>query len=168
MSIYRGCSLFQNGFEISDSISYTPPEIAIERAWFKTGAMNAPVAVDRGTKPMTATYKFSGYGLSPYLFFGFIPGVKARLTVRRAYQQEESMDYLEDEIEGFIDAIRADECGDSDRDKAGHTMTMSVNFYKVSLNGIMPLLEINAELGLRKVMGVNVLGIPNNILNLVL
>lgn len=168
MSVYRGCSLFQNGFEISDSLSYTPPEIAIERAWFKAGAMNAPVAVDRGTKAMTATYKFSGHGFSPYLFFGYIPGVKARLTVRRAFSSDEGMDYLEDELEGFIDTIRADECGESDRDKVGHTMIMSINYYKVSLNGIMPLLEINAELGLRKVMGVNVLGIPNNILNLVL
>lgn len=168
MSVYRGCSLFQNGFEIADSVSYTPPEIAIERTWFKTGAMNAPVAVDRGTKAMSATYKITGYDVSPYLFLGFIPGVKARLTVRRAYQTEGGTDYLEDELEGFIDTIRADECGDSDRDKVGHTVTMSVDYYKVSLNGIMPLLEINAALGLRKVMGVNVLGIPNNILNLML
>lgn len=168
MSFYRGCSLFQNGIEVSDAVSYSPPEIAVERSWFKTGAMNAPVAVDRGTKPMTAIYKFSGHGLSPYLFFGYIPGIKARLTVRRAFSSDEGVDYLEDELEGFIDTIRADECGDSDRDKVGHTMIMSVNYYKVSLNGIMPLLEINAELGLRKVVGVNVLGIPNNIMNLVL
>ncbi|RYM55445.1 phage major tail tube protein [Serratia quinivorans] len=168
MSIYRGCSLFMNGIALSDTVTYTPPEIAIERTWFKTGAMNAPIGIDRGTKPMTATYKFVGHGYSSFLFFGFIPGIKARLTVRRAYQGDGGIDYLEDEVEGYIDTLRPDDSGTDNKADTGHTMTVTVNYYRVAADGIMPLLEINPLLGLRKIMGINVLNIPDDVTSLIL
>lgn len=168
MAVYRGCSLFMNSFQISDTVTYTPPEIAIERAWFKAGAMNMPVPVDRGTKAMTATYKIMGYTATTFLMLGFIPGIPARLTVRRAYREGGEVDYLEEEIEGFVDTVRADEHGSDNKVDVGHTITLSVNYYKVSLNGLVPLLELNPMLGLRKILGVNVLGIPANIMSLIL
>ncbi|MDY3572313.1 phage major tail tube protein [Enterobacter hormaechei] len=167
MSIYRGCSLFMNGFELSDTVTYTPPEIAIERVWFKTGAMNAPVGIDRGTRPMTATYKLIGHSFSSFLFFGFIPGIKTRLTVRRAFQGDRGVDYLEEEVEGYIDTIRADESGADSKSDVGYSMTVTVNYYRISLDGA-PLLEINPILGLRKIMGVNVLSISDDVLSLFL
>lgn len=168
MSVYFGCSLFQNGFQITDSLTYTPPAIEIVTAPFKAGAMNAPVYVDRGTKPMAATFKIGGSETFPYVFLGFTPGVEARLTVRRVYRDSGEVRYLEDELTGFISAIRPDPHGASNKGDVGHTITMSVNYLKISANGLIPLLEINPIQGLRKIMGVNVLGIPNNLLNLIL
>ncbi|MFP2504511.1 phage major tail tube protein [Buttiauxella gaviniae] len=168
MAVYRGCRLFMNSFEIADSVTYSPPEISIERAWFKAGGMNAPIPIDRGTKAMTASYKVQGPTAASFLFLGIIPGVTARLTVRRAYRGMGGVDYLEEEIEGFIDTIHADEHGNDNKIDVGHTMTISVNYYKISANGIIPLLEINPILGLRKVCGINVLGIPANFMSLIL
>lgn len=169
MFMYKGCSLFMNGFELSDPVSYTPPEIQITKTWFKTGAMNAAIPVDRGTEPMTATYKCSGVDYASFLLFGVIPGIKARLTVRRAYRGDmNGVEYIEEEIEGFVDSIRPDDHGNDNKSDVGQSVTISASYYKVSLNGVIPLLEINPMLGLRKVMGINVLGIPANILSLIL
>lgn len=168
MAIYRGCRLFMNSFEISDTVTYTPPDIVVNTTWFKAGAMNAPIPVDTGTKEMTATYKIQGYTLTSFLFLGFIPGLPARLTVRRVYRGIDGVEYLEEEVEGFVSTIHADEHGNDNKSEVGHTVTLSVNYYKISMNGLVPLLEINPMLGLRKVLGVNVLGIPANLTSLIL
>jgi hypothetical protein len=47
-------------------------------------------------------------------------------------------------------------------------MTVTVNYYRVAANGILPLLEINPLLGLRKIMGINVLNIPDDVTSLIL
>lgn len=169
MPLYRGCSLFMNGFELPDPVSYTPPEIRVTRKAFKTGAMNAPVPVDDGTELMTAVYKCQGYDPMAFLLFGVTPGVRARLMVRRAYHGElAGVTMLQEEVEGFVESIRADESGADGRDTVGQVVTVAASFYRVSINGLYPLLEIHPALGLRKIAGINVLGIPGNILSLIL
>lgn len=169
MPVYRGCSLWMNGFEISDTVSYTPPEIKITQKLFKAGAMNAPVPVDDGTELMTATYKCQGMDAMSFLLFGIIPGVKARLSVRRAYRGSlEDVTMLEEEVEGFVSTIRSDEHGTSGKDGTGQVITISASYYRISANGIFPLLEINPVLGLRKIMGINVIGLPGNFMSLIL
>lgn len=168
---YQGCSLFLNGIPVSDTVTWTPPEIAVDRVWFKTGAMNAPVPIDRGTQAMTATFKCAGMSVGAMVLFGAIPGIKARLTVRRAYRGaagDNRVSFLEEEVEGFIDAVRADEHGAGSKSDVGQTMSVSASYYKVSLDGIVPLLEINPALGLRKILGVNVNGIPADFISLLL
>ncbi|MBL5919769.1 phage major tail tube protein [Lelliottia amnigena] len=154
MALFRGCSLFLNEFRLSDSVEYSPPEIGIDRAWYKAGAMTAPVPVDRGTKPMTARYKIAGMDPSAFLFFGLVPGFRARLTVRRAFRFAGRPVFLHDEMEGFIDTIRPDSSSD-DKLGVGQEMTLSVNYYRVSVDGVLPLLEINPALGVRKIWGMD-------------
>lgn len=171
MALYRGCVLSLNGFQVPNTVNYSPPEIAIDRKWFKTGAMNAAVPVDDGTKPITASYKCLGMDYGSLLLFGAIPGIKARLTVRRVYRgvlSYSGVTYLEEEIEGMIDSVKPDECGNDNKVEAGQVIMVSASYYKISTNLGVPLLEINPVLGLRKVMDVNVLGIPDNLLGLIL
>ncbi|AYN30004.1 hypothetical protein D8682_25310 [Buttiauxella sp. 3AFRM03] len=169
MPVYRGCSLWMNGLEIADTVSYTPPEIKITQKLFKAGAMNAPVPVDDGTELMTASYKCQGMDAMAFMVFGIIPGVRARLSVRRAYRGPlEDITMIEEEVEGFVSAIRADEHGNNDKDTIGQIVTVSASYYRVSANGVYPLLEINPVLGLRKILGINVLGMPGNFMSLIL
>lgn len=155
MASYRGCSLFLNSFRLSDSVEYTPPEINIDRVWYKNGAMTMPVPRDRGMKPMTARYKISGIDPSAYLFLGLVPGLRARLTVRRAYRLRERVVFLHDEIEGFIDSIRSD-AHSNDKVSVGQEVTVSADYYRLSIEGGVPLLEVNPVLGIRKMFGMDV------------
>ena len=155
MAFYEGCSLFLSSLRISDSVAYTPPEIGISQSWFKAGAMNTPVAIDRGMKPMTANYKIAGMDPTAFAFLGLIPGYRARLTVRRAYTVKDSVIFLHDECEGFISTIRADEHGSDGKLNVGQEMTMSVNYYRLSVEGGLPLLEVNPIMGTRKIMGTD-------------
>lgn len=170
MPIYSGCSLFMNGIEIPDTISYTPPEIRITKKAFKTGAMNAPVPVDDGTELMSATYKCAGADPLAFIMFGVVPGVKARLMVRRTFRgrgELAGVTMLEEEVEGFVESIRPDDGGADGRDTVGQLVTVAASHYRVSANGIYPLLEINPILGLRKIAGINVLAIPGSFLSLI-
>lgn len=162
MAIYTGCSLFLNSFQLSDSVAYSPPELGIERSWYKAGAMSAPVPMDRGTKPLMAHYKISGMDPTAFLFFGLVPGLRARLTVRRVYQLGDRTLFLHDECEGFIDTIRSDEHGSDGKLEAGQEMTLSVSYYRLSIDGVQPLLELNPRMGVRKIMGVDAQRIPSN------
>ncbi|MHA1067009.1 phage major tail tube protein [Enterobacter ludwigii] len=170
MPVYRGCSLFMNGLEISDSVSYTPPEIRVTKKMFKTGAMNAPVPVDVGTELMTAQYKC--YGLDPLAFlqFGIIPGMKARLLARRAYQgsgELSGVNMLEEMVEGFVESIRQEEVSENDRASVGQVVTVAARYYRITANNF-PLLEINPVLGVRKIAGIDVLAIPGSFLSMIL
>lgn len=170
MPVYSGCSLFMNGIEIADPISYTPPEIRIAQKSFKIGAMNAPVPVDDGTELMAARYKCAGADPLAFLMFGVVPGVKARLMVRRTFRghgQLAGITMLEEEVEGFVQSIQPDEGGADGRATVGQIVTVSASYYRVSANGVYPLLEINPVLGLRKIAGINVLGIPGSFLSLI-
>lgn len=169
MPVYRGCTLFMNGLEISEPVSYTPPEIRIIKKSFKTGAMNAPVPVDDGTELMSATYKCQGIDPLAFMVFGVIPGVKARLSVRRTYRGAlDDVTMIEEEVEGFVESIRQDEHRADGREGTGQIITVAASYYRISADGIYPLLEINPALGLRKIMGINVLGIPGNFWTLIL
>ena len=171
MPVYSGCSLFMNGIEITDPVSYTPPEIRITKKSFKTGAMNAPVPVDDGTELMSARYKCAGADPLAFLMFGVVPGVKARMMVRRTFRgrgQLAGVTMLEEEVEGFVESIQPDEGGANGRADVGQVVTVAATYYRISANGIYPLLEINPVLGLRKIAGVNVLAIPGNFLSLIL
>lgn len=163
MAIYRGCALYLNNFQLSDSVEYTPPEITIDRAWYKAGAMDAPVPVDRGMKPLTARYKMLGIDPTAFLFLGLTPGARARLTVHRVFRWRERVLLIHDEMEGFIDSIRSD--GHSD-DKAGvgQEMTLSVSYYRVSVDGVQPLLEVIPAQGIRRQFGFNAQSLPASIL----
>ncbi|HEY2454141.1 MAG TPA: phage major tail tube protein [Scandinavium sp.] len=163
MATYRGCSLFLNSFKLSDSVAYTPPEIAVDRVWYKAGAMTTPVGMDRGIKPMTAHYKIAGMDPTAFLFLGLVPGFRARLTVRRVYRIGDVTLFLHDELEGFIDTIRADEHGSDSKLNVGQEMTMTVNYYRVSVDGVQPLLEIHPVMGTRKIFGVDAQRIPASI-----
>lgn len=154
MVSYRGCSLFLNGFRLSDSVEYTPPEIAIDRVWYKNGAMTSPIPRDKGMKPMTAHYKMHGIDPSAFLFFGLTPGLHARLTVRRAYRLRNRVVFLHDELEGFIDTIRHDGHS-SDKVSVGQEVTLSADYYRLSIDGVQPLLEINPVLGVQKIFGMD-------------
>ncbi|MFQ3396304.1 phage major tail tube protein [Enterobacter mori] len=165
MAVYRGCTLLLNGFQLSDTVSYTPPELKITEKWFRAGNMNAPVPVDTGMEPMTAVFRIAGMSEGTYVLFGMVPGVRARLTVRRVYRDEQSIDYLEDQVEGFISSIRPDEHGNGDRTEVGKVITVSVSYYSVAINGLIPILEINPVLGLRKIMSINVLELPDNLIS---
>lgn len=171
MSLYRGCSLMLNGFDVPNMVNYSPPEIATDTRWFKAGAMNAPVPVDCGTKAMTATYKCVGMDYGSILLFGAIPGIRARLSVRRAYRgvlNDSGVTYLDEEVEGMITSVKSDDQGGDNKAEVGQLIAVSASYYKISTNLGVPLLEISPIHGLRKILGVNVLGIPNNILNLIL
>ncbi|MFQ3396179.1 phage major tail tube protein [Enterobacter mori] len=166
MAVYRGCTLLLNGFQLSDMVAYTPPALRITKKLFRAGNMNAPVSVDTGTEELTATYKVPGMDYSAFLLFGAVPGVKARLTVRRAYRGVmEGVMYLEEQVEGFISDISSDEHGADNRSDVGQVMTVSASYYSVTANGIIPLLEINPLLGLRKIMGINVLSLSDNVVS---
>ena len=171
MSLYRGCSLALNGVAVSNVVNYSPPVLAVNRKWFKAGAMNAPVPVDEGTQPMTATYKCIGMDYGSLLLLGLIPGIRARLTVRRVFRgvlAGADVSYLEEEIEGFIDSVKPDAAGNDGKEGVGQVISVSASYYKISTNLGVPLVEINPVQGLRKILGVNVLGIPNDFLNLIL
>ncbi|MCS2152373.1 phage major tail tube protein [Scandinavium goeteborgense] len=155
MAVYRGCSLFLNSVRLSDSVAYTPPEISVDVARYKAGAMPVPVGVPRGIKPMTAHYKIAGMDPTAFLFLGLTAGARARLTVRRVYRVGETVVFLHDELEGFIDSIRTDEHGSDSKLNVGQEMSMTVNYYRVSVDGVQSLLEINAALGTTKIMGVD-------------
>ena len=165
MAIYRGCTLLLNGFQLSDMVAYTPPALRITKKLFRAGNMNAPVPVDTGTEELTATYKVPGMDYSAFLLFGAVPGVKARLTVRRAYRGVmDGVTYLEEQVEGFISDISSDEHGADNRSDVGQVMTVAASYYSVTANGVIPLLEINPLLGLRKIMGINVLSLSDNVI----
>ncbi len=116
MAIYRGCTLLLNGFQLSDVVAYTPPALRITKKLFRAGNMNAPVPVDTGTEELTATYKVPGMDHSAFLLFGAVPGVKARLTIRRAYRGVmDGVTFLEEQVEGFISDISSDEHGADSR-----------------------------------------------------
>lgn len=166
MAIYRGCTLLLNGFRLSDMVAYTPPALRITKKLFRAGNMNAPVPVDTGTEELTATYKIPGMDHSAFLLFGAVPGVKARLTVRRAYRGVmDGMTFLEEQVEGFISDISSDELGADNRSDVGQVMTVSASYYSVMANGNIPLLEINPLLGIRRVAGINVLSLSDNVVS---
>lgn len=166
MAIYRGCTLLLNGFQLSDVVTYTPPALRVTKKLFRAGNMNAPVPVDTGTEELTATYKVPGMDYAAFLLFGAVPGVKARLTVRRAYRGVmNGVTFLEEQVEGFISDISGDEHGANDRAEVGQTMTVSANYYSVLANGLVPLLEINPLLGIRRIAGINVLNLSDNVVS---
>ncbi|NEG58188.1 phage major tail tube protein [Pantoea agglomerans] len=168
MAIYRGCTLLLNGFQLSDVVSYTPPELRIAKKLFQAGNMGGPVPVDTGkTEEMTATYKVPGMDYSAFLLFGAVPGVKARLTIRRAYRGglPDGVSYIEEQVEGFISGIRSDEHGSENRSDVGQVMTVSASYYSVMANGLIPLLEINPLLGVRRIAGINVLSLSDNVVS---
>ncbi|EMO5715828.1 phage major tail tube protein [Enterobacter bugandensis] len=169
MPIYRGCSLLINGVEITDSVSYTPPEIRITKKAFKVGSMNAPVPIDVGTELMTAQYKC--YGMDPLAFlqFGVIPGMRARLMVRRAYRGGTlvGVNVLEEMVEGFVESIRQEEVGSDERAAVGQVVTVAAQYYRITANNF-PLLEINPKLGVRKIAGMDVLTLPGSFLSMIL
>ncbi|WP_234262258.1 phage major tail tube protein [Klebsiella aerogenes] len=154
MTVYRGCSLFLNDFQLSDSVDYTPPEIGINTGWFKAGAMSTPTPVDRGIKQMTARYKIAGMDPTAFFFLGLVPGVRARLTVHRLFRLRERLVLLHDEIEGFIESIRSDGHSDN-RVEVGQEMSIAARYYRVSVDGVLPLLEIIPEMGIRRQFGVD-------------
>lgn len=154
MTVYRGCSLFLNDFQLSDSVEYTPPEIGIDLAWYKAGAMSTPVPVDRGTKSLTARYKIRGMDPTAFLFFGMAPGLRARLTVHRVFRFRGRLVLLHDEMEGFIQNIRPDG-HNTDQTSVGQEMTMALSYYRVSIDGVQPLLEIIPAMGVRRLFGVD-------------
>jgi len=89
--------------------------------------------------------------------------------VRRAYRGPlEDITLIEEEVEGFVSAIRSDEHGSGSKDTTGQIITVSASYYRISANGTYPLLEISPVLGLRKIAGVNVLGIPGSFMSLIL
>ena len=160
-----------NGFDVPNMVNYSPPEIAVDVRWYKAGAMNAPVPVDCGTKSMTAVYKCIGMDYGSLLLFGAIPGIRARLSVRRAYcgaLSATGVTYLEEEVEGMITSVKPDDQGNDNKVETGQVIAVSASYYKVSTNLGVPLIEISPTHGLRKILGNYVLGIPNNILNLIL
>lgn len=167
MAVYRGCTLLMNGFQLSDVVSYTPPELRITKKLFRAGNMNAPLPVDMGTEELTATYRVPGMDYSSFLLFGAVPGVKARLTIRRAYRGGllDGVHYLEEQVEGFISGIRSDEHGAENRSEVRQVMTVSASYYSVLANGLTPLLEINPLLGVRRIGGVNVLSLSDNVVS---
>jgi phage tail tube protein FII len=154
MSTYRGCSLFINNFQLPASVEYTPPEIALNLAQYKNGAMDTPVPVDRGMQPLTARYKIAGMDPTAFLFLGLVPGFRARLTVHRLFRWGERLVLLHDEMEGFISAIRPDGHND-DKVSVGQEMTLSVSYYRVSVEGVQPLLEVIPAMGIRRQFGVD-------------
>lgn len=166
MAIYRGCTLLLNGFQLSDVVAYTPPALRITKKLFRAGNMNAPVPVDTGTEELTATYKVPGMDHSAFLLFGAVPGVKARLTIRRAYRGVmDGVTFLEEQVEGFISDISSDEHGADNRSDVGQVMTVSASYYSVLANGLIPLLEINALLGVRRIAGINALSLSDNVVS---
>ena len=164
MAIYRGCTLLLNGFQLSDMVAYTPPALRVTKKLFRAGNMNAPVPVDTGTEELTATYKIPGMDYSAFLLFGAVPGVKARLTVRRAYRGVmDGVTFLEEQVEGFISDISSDEHGADNRSDVGLVVTVSASYYSVTANGLIPLLEINPLLGIRRISVINVLSLSDNV-----
>ncbi|MED7790450.1 phage major tail tube protein [Klebsiella aerogenes] len=154
MTVYRGCSLFMNNFQLSDSVEYTPPEISINTGWFKAGAMTTPNPVDRGIKQMRARYKMAGIDPTAFLFLGLVPGFRARLTVHRVFHWRGRPVLIHDEMEGFIENIRSDGHDDNKVD-VGQEMSMAINYYRVSVDGVLPLLEIIPAQGIRRQFGVD-------------
>lgn len=154
MITYRGCSLFVNNFHLSESVEYTPPEIAIDLAQYKNGAMDTPVAMDRGMQPLTAHYKIGGMDPTAFLFLGLVPGFRTRLTVHRVFRWDQRAFLLHDEMEGFISSIRPDG-HDKDGVSVGQSMTLSVSYYRVSVDGVLPLLEVLPAMGIRRQFGVD-------------
>lgn len=154
MNTYRGCSLFINNFQLPASIEYAPPEITLDIAQYKNGAMDTPAPIERGMQPLTARYKIAGMDPTAFLFLGLVPGFRTRLTVHRLFRWRERSLLLHDEMEGFISSIRPD--GHShDKTSVGQEMTLSLSYYRVSIDGVQPLLEVIPAMGIRRQFGVD-------------
>ena len=73
------------GIRLQGAHEYTPPAINITTVDIKTGAMDAPVAVDDGMEALTCSFKIYGYDVAMLTLLGLQAGIYSRrlLSVRR-------------------------------------------------------------------------------------
>ncbi|RVS32414.1 phage major tail tube protein, partial [Escherichia coli] len=69
--LLRAWALFlPGGIRLQGAHEYTPPAINITTVDIKTGAMDAPVAVDDGMEALTCSFKIYGYDVAMLTLLG--------------------------------------------------------------------------------------------------
>ncbi|WP_329502721.1 phage major tail tube protein [Klebsiella aerogenes] len=135
--IYSKGTLFvQNNVRVAGILSYTPPALVNTVGTRRTTWMDAPVSIDTGMEAMQIDFKVAAdkdvLGL-----FGFVPGRTVRAQIRRTYKDLTANNLYEwvDEVEGLIGNMTPDEHGSEGQEGVGYAITMSVNYYKLTVDG---------------------------------
>lgn len=155
--VYSKSSLWvQDGARIGSLFSFTPPAMTAIIGDFKTTWMDMAMGVDTGMEPMTSTFKV-GADLDILSLFGIMPGKTTRIQAKRTYKDPTGAFHtFIDEMEGIISAQEPDEHGTDGQESVGYSITMRLNYYRLTVNG-EEIYEINPYEMIRSIRGVNML-----------
>lgn len=145
-----------NNNRVAGVMSLTPPAITATIGNYKTTWMDMAIPVDTGMEPMQTEFKV-GADTDVLAMFGFIPGNRTRVQVRRTYRDTlGELHTFIDEMEGIIGTITPDEAGTDSKEGVGNAITMNLSYYKLTIDG-KEMYEIDPENMIRSVNGVNTL-----------
>jgi P2 family phage contractile tail tube protein len=132
----KGALYVQNAIRVAGLLSYTPPALtntvgAVRYTW-----MDAPVSIDTGMEAMQVDFKVSA-DTDVMGLFGFVKGRTVRAQIRRTFKDMTTNELQEwiDEFEGLISAMTPDEHAPSGQESVGYSVTMNINYYKLTIKG---------------------------------
>ena len=156
--LLRAWALFlPGGIRLQGAHEYTPPAINITTVDIKTGAMDAPVAVDDGMEALTCSFKIYGYDVAMLTLLGLQAGLYSpEIVVRQAYQVGNATSGLVETLQGMITSITPDARPATSQAEASVTVEMSLSYYRQAVDGVETICIIPEEF-VRRINGVNVL-----------
>lgn len=156
MSYLKNWSVWLRGSQLPVTVEYRPPTMALRQASFMAGDMDAPQGIDNGLEEMTVSLRM--IGIQSQLFF---LGLNTRLTVREGYTSHAGgYTGVEDVIEGRVIRLEPDPRPAQGRAETGTTVTLSIAFYKRSVDGRERILLIPGQ-GIRRVNGLDMLSLTS-------
>lgn len=162
----KGAMYVQNNQRVAGLQSFTPPALVNTVGNVRTTWMDAPLSIDTGMEAMQCDIKVSAdkdvLGL-----FGFVQGRTVRAQIRRTFKDVTTNQYSEwiDEVEGLISNLAPDEHGSTGQESVAYTITMNVNYYKLTVDGTV-FYEIDPLNMKRVVNGVDTLSDERRMLGL--
>ena len=156
--LLRAWTLFlPGGIRLQGAHEYTPPAINITTVDIKTGAMDAPVAVDDGMEVLTCSFKIYGYDVAMLTLLGLQAGIYSpEIVVRQAYQVGKSTCSQVETLQGMITSITPDARPATSQADASVAVEMALSYYRQAVDGVETICVIPEEF-VRRINGVNVL-----------
>lgn len=154
MSYLKNWSVWLRGRQLAGAVEYRPPTLALRQASFQAGDMDVPLGVDDGLEALTVSLRLTGTQAQ-----GLFIGLNTRLTVREGYTgYGGGFTGVEDVIEGKVIRSEPDARPALSRAETATTVTLSVAFYKRSVDGLERISLIPSQ-GIRRINGIDVLSV---------
>ena len=149
--ILKNLNLFADGIGTAGFIEeMTVPTLALQMEEHRAGAMDVPAEIDMGMDKLEASFQLSDPNETVIRCLGR-PGV---LYVARSAHQRDGED-AQPMIVNMTGTLKSFDPGTfSVGQKAGHTFTVTLLYYKLAVNGI-DLVEIDVLNMVRKIGGVD-------------